>query len=747
MRKFHPAQNESDTIEAQIDALLAQMTQEEKIGQLQIVNPSIFGTFEETIDELIEKLTEGVISVAQFESMPRNYHEQEIRAGQLGAMGGVTDADKANELQRIAVEESRLGIPLLFGLDVIHGFRTGFPIPLAEACSWEPEMLERSAQIAAREAASAGINWTYAPMVDISRDPRWGRVAEGAGEDTYLGSVMAAARVRGFQGTDLKDPQRVLACPKHLAAYGAAVGGRDYNTVSLSAQALHEFYLPPFRAACEAGAGTFMAAFNDINGIPCSANPELMQDFLRQSCGFEGFLVSDANAVAECQTHGFAADKTDASVKTLRAGLDMDMSDGTYWNALPRALAEHRLNERDLDQAVRRVLGVKFKMGLFDQPYRTTPQQQESTLLSAEHLAVARDMARRSIVLLKNENQTLPLKKNCRRLAVIGPLADDRPGMLGTWAIGAHEDEVTTILKGIQDAASESCEILYARGCDILSPDKDQIAHAAAIADQSDFIIAVVGESSDMSGEAASRIDLNLPGVQQDLLKALHDTGKPLIVLLVNGRPLALPWVEEHAAAILEVWQLGTQAGSAIADVLFGDYNPSGKLVMTVPYAVGQVPIYYNHPQTGRPAGKIKFTSKYIDGPAAPLYPFGYGRSYTTFEYSDLSLPEGPLTFDAKICISATLRNTGAFAGEEIVQLYTADLLASRVRPVRELKGFAKIKLQPGQSETVRFELDPQTLGFYDDQLTYTLEPGQFKVWIGQDSASGLEGLIEIVNA
>jgi len=734
-------------IEQKIDALLARMTLTEKIGQLQIVNPSIFGTFEETIEELIEKLTEGKISVAEFQNMPRNYHEQEIRDGQLGAMGGVTSAEKSNELQRIAIEESRLGIPLLFGLDVIHGFRTGFPIPLAEACSWEPEKLELSAQIAAREASAAGITWTYAPMVDISRDPRWGRVAEGAGEDTYLGSVMAAARVRGFQGTDLKDTERILACPKHLAAYGAAVGGRDYNTVNLSAQYLHEFYLPPFRAAAEAGAGTFMAAFNDINGIPCSASSQLMEAFLRQSCGFEGFMVSDANAVAECVTHGFAQDKTDASVKTVVAGLDMDMSDGTYWNALPQAIAEGRLQENDIDKAVRHILRVKFRMGLFDQPYRTTPGREEQTLLADAHLAAARDMARRSIVLLKNDNQTLPLKKNQGRLAIVGPLADNQAGMLGTWAIGAREDEVTTILQGIREAVAGQSEILYARGCDIMGTEKDGFAQAIAAAEAADLVIAVVGESSDMSGEAASRIDLTLPGVQEELLRALAATGKPLVVLLANGRPLALPWVAAHASAILETWQLGTLAGHAAADVLFGDFNPSGKLVMTVPYSVGQVPVYYNHPQTGRPAGPIKFTSKYIDGPAEPLYPFGFGLSYTSFAYKDLKLPEGKISFGQKINITATIQNTGKVTGEEIVQLYVADPVASRVRPVRELKGFCKVMLEPGQSQEVTFQLDTRDLGFYDEQLQYLLEPGLFKFWISPDSTGSLEGQVMITNA
>ncbi len=734
-------------IEQKIDALLARMTLAEKIGQLQIVNPSIFGTFEETIEELIEKLTEGKISVAEFQTMPRNYHEQEIRDGQLGAMGGVTSADKANELQRIAVEESRLGIPLLFGFDVIHGFRTGFPIPLAETCSWEPEKLELSAQIAAREASAAGITWTYAPMVDISRDPRWGRVAEGAGEDTYLGSVMAAARVRGFQGTDLKDMERVLACPKHLAAYGAAVGGRDYNTVNLSTQYLHEFYLPPFRAAAEAGAGTFMAAFNDINGIPCSASSQLMESFLRQSCGFDGFMVSDANAVAECVTHGYAQDKTDASAKTVVAGLDMDMSDGTYWNALPLAIAEGRLHESDIDTAVRHILRVKFRMGLFDQPYRTTPEREAQTLLTEAHLAAARDVARRSIVLLKNENQTLPIQKNRGRLAVVGPLADNQAGMLGSWAIGAREDEVITILQGIREAVAGQSEILYARGCEITSPNKDGFAQAVAVAEASDLIIAVVGESSDMSGEAASRMDLTLPGVQEELLQALAATGKPLVVLLTNGRPLALPWVAEHASAVLETWQLGTMAGHAVADVLFGDYNPSGKLVMTVPYSVGQVPVYYNHPQTGRPAGQIKFTSKYIDGPAEPLYPFGFGLTYTSFAYKDLKLPEGNISFGQVINITATIQNTGKVAGEEIVQLYVADPVASRVRPVRELKGFCKVMLEPGQSQEVTFQLDTQDLGFYDEQLQYLLEPGMFKIWISPNSTSGLEGQVMMVNA
>ncbi|ULT58996.1 beta-glucosidase BglX [Neobacillus drentensis] len=731
--------------ESKINELISNMTLEEKVGQLTQFLPSIFGAFGMTKDEIIAKLVEGEISYEEFQAMERNYHKDEIRDGLLGSMGGVTGADLSNELQKIAVEESRLGIPLLFGLDVVHGYRTIFPIPLAEACSWDLELIEKTAEIAAKEASAAGIHWTYAPMVDITRDPRWGRIAEGAGEDTYLGSMIAAARVRGFQGEDLTKSERILACAKHFAAYGGAVGGRDYNTVDMSLQTLHEVYLPPFEAAAKAGVGTFMSAFNDLNGVPCTVNKYLLTDILREQIGFNGFVVSDANSIAEVVVHGDSENRKEASKKALLAGLEMDMSQGTYKEDLPEQLKNETIPQEVLDEAVRRILRVKFQMGLFEKPYRTNNEIEEKTLLAPEHVEIAREMAKRSIVLLKNEDHILPLKKNLNKIAVIGPLADNKKEMLGTWAITGNEEDVVTVLSGITSAVDKDTEIVYAKGCEVIGDKGADFNAAVEIANESDVIIAVVGENADMSGEASSRMDLNLPGQQEELLKALHQTGKAVIVVLINGRPLSIPWAQENVSAIVEAWQLGSQTGSAVADVLFGDYNPSGKLVSTFPYSVGQVPIYYNHPRTGRPASKIKFTSKYIDGPREPLYPFGFGLSYTTFNYDNLVANSLEVTKDSILTINIDVTNTGKRAGEEVVQLYCSDVVASRVRPVKELKGFKKIDLQPGERQTVTFELDINSLGFYNEEMEYIVEPGLFKIFIGSNSQEGLESEFKVL--
>ncbi|NHC42514.1 glycosyl hydrolase [Bacillus sp. MM2020_1] len=726
--------------ENKINELISKMTLEEKVGQLTQIVPSLFGAFE----EIITKLVEGEISFQEFQAMEKNYHKDEIKEGILGSMGGVTGAEISNELQKIAVEESRLGIPLLFGLDVIHGYKTIFPIPLAEACSWDMELIEKTAEIAAKETSAAGIHWTYAPMVDISRDSRWGRVAEGAGEDTYLASVIAAARVKGFQGEDLSNAESILACAKHFAAYGGAVGGRDYNTVDMSLQTLHEVYLPPFKAAANAGVATFMSAFNDLNGIPCTVNNYLLTDVLREQFGFKGFVVSDANSIAECVIHGSSVDRKEASKKALLAGLEVDMSHGTYQQDLPEQINNGDIPEEVLNEAVRRVLRVKFHLGLFDNPYRTNKEIEAKTLLAPEHVGVAREMAQRSIVLLKNEDNILPLKKNLKKIAVIGPLADNKKEMLGTWAITGDPEEVVTVLSGIQSIVDKDTEIVFSKGCEVTGDEGIDFNTAVQIASESDVIIAVVGENADMSGEASSRMDLNLPGRQEDLLKALHQTGKPVVVVLINGRPLAIPWAAENVSAIVEAWQLGIQSGNAVADVLFGDYNPSGKLVATFPYSVGQVPIYYNHSKTGRPAGKVKFTSKYIDGPAEPLYPFGFGLSYTTFKYENLVI-EPEVTKESLATLYVDVINTGERAGEEIVQLYVSDVVASRVRPVKELKGFKKIMLQPGERRTVTFDLPINNLGFYNEAMEYVVEPGLFKVTVGSNSQAGLDGSFIVV--
>ena len=731
--------------ERRINDLIDKMTLEEKVGQLTQFLPSIFGAFGMTKDEIIAKLVEGEISFEEFQAMERNYHKDEIREGLLGSMGGITGAELSNELQKIAVEESRLGIPLIFGLDVVHGYKTIFPIPLAEACSWDMDLIEKTAEIAAKEASAAGIHWTYAPMVDITRDPRWGRIAEGAGEDPFLGSSIAAARVRGFQGEDVSQPERILACAKHFAAYGGAVGGRDYNTVDMSLQTLHEVYLPPFEAAAKAGVGTFMSAFNDLNGVPCTVNNYLLTDVLREKFEFNGFVVSDANSIAEVEVHGYVENRKEASKKALLAGLEMDMSQGTYKEDLPEQFKNGTIPVELLDEAVRRILRVKFNIGLFDNPYRTNKEMEKQSLLAPEHIAIAREMAKRSIVLLKNENNILPLKKNLKKIAVIGPLADNKKELLGTWAITGNEDDVVTVLSGITAAVEKDTEIVYNKGCDVIGDKGVDFSSAVQIASESEVIIAVVGENADMSGEASSRMELNLPGRQEDLLKALQQTGKPVIVVLINGRPLSIPWVAENVSAIVEAWQLGIQSGSAIADVLFGDYNPSGKLVATFPYSVGQVPIYYNHPQTGRPASKIKFTSKYVDGPHEPLYSFGFGLSYTTFNYEHLVIDLPKVTKESIATIRIDVINTGERPGEEIVQLYVSDVVASRVRPVKELKGFKKIMLQPGERKTIIFELDINNLGFYNERMEYIVEPGLFKVLVGSSSKDGLESELTVV--
>lgn len=730
--------------EEKIDQLISKMTLGEKIGQLIQISPSLFGAFGMTPDEIIEKLVNGEITPEEFENLERNYHEDEIRQGLIGSMGGVNGAEKSNELQRIAVEESRLGIPVIFGLDVIHGYRTVFPIPLAEACSWEPELMKESARIAAKEASAAGVHWTFAPMVDISRDPRWGRVAEGAGEDPYLGSVIAAARVEGFQGGDLSSPESILACAKHFAAYGAPEGGRDYNTVDMSLQMLHDVYLPPFKAAAQAGAATFMSAFNDINGVPCTTNKYLLTHVLREMFGFNGFVVSDANSVAECAIHGHAADRKEASKKAIESGLDMDMSHGTFREDLPEQFNAKKISEEVLNEAVRRVLRVKFLMGLFDNPYRTDKEKEEKTILCSEHIKAAREVARRSIVLLKNENNTLPLKKDLKKIAVVGPLADSAEDMLGTWAIVGRSEDAVPVVDGIKSAVSSETEVVYSKGCD-LDGDKEYFEDAIEATSGSDVIIAVVGESVSMSGEAASRIDLTLPGRQEELLKELRKTGKPLVVVLINGRPLSIPWVSESATSIVEAWQLGIQSGNALADVLFGDYNPSGKLVSTFPNSVGQVPVYYNHPMTGRPAGQIKFTSKYIDGPHEPLYPFGFGLSYTTFNYESLVLSSNEVLKDGKLTVSVNVTNTGSKFGEEIVQLYVTDVVGSRVRPIKELKGFKKVSLNPGQCKTVSIDVNISELGFHDENMNYVVEPGLFKVCVGPNSKEGLDGEFKVI--
>ncbi len=606
--------------------------------------------------------------------------------------------------------------------------------------------------MAAQEARAAGTHWTFAPMVDICRDPRWGRIAEGSGEDPYLGSAMAAARVRGFQGRDLADGDALLACVKHFAAYGAAEGGRDYNTVDISEQTLREVYLPPFKAAVEAGVGSLMSAFNEINGVPATANSMTLRRILREEWGFGGLVVSDWTSITEMVDHGFAADEADAAEKALLAGVDMDMSSFSYRSHLADSVREGRISENLIDVAVRRVLSAKVRLGLFETPY-ADPRREQAVGLNEQNRQAAREVARSSMVLLKNEANLLPISAEIGSLAVIGPLADNRKDALGTWVfvgmspnvVKTLQGEVVTVLEGIRERVSPATKVRYAPGCTIKGRSTDGLAKAVELVRQSEVAVLVVGESEDMSGEAHSRSSLDLPGVQRELIQAVQATGTPVVVVLMNGRPLSIGWTAEHVPAILEAWQLGTECGHAVADVLFGDFNPRGRLPVTFPRSVGQVPIYYAHKNTGRPPSRKRFTSKYIDLPSTPLFPFGFGLSYTEFEYHNLRLSAESITPDGQIEVSVEVENVGRRAGEEVVQLYIRDLVGSMTRPVRQLKGFRGVGLEPGEKKSVSFTLSARDLGFYNRRMEYVVEPGAFKVWVGPNSVEGLEARFEVV--
>lgn len=738
-------------IEKKITQLMETMTLEEKIGQLNQLGPdmtSILAGYDVNFDDMLTMFLEDKISKNEFDKfcdgLKEELHEDLIREGKIGAFVGLYYSDKINAVQKIAVEESRLGIPLLVGVDVVRGFRTIFPSPLAESCSWEPELAKKSAEIAAKEASAAGVHWTFGPMLDIARDPRWGRIVEGVGEDTYLTSVIADAKVRGFQGDDFSEKDKLVACAKHFVAYGGAVGGRDYNTVDISPQALYDIYLPPFKAAINAGIGGVMTSFNDLNGIPCTIDKNLISNILKKELEFDGVVVSDATAIGECVVHGAVEDKKDAAIKAIVAGVDVDMSSNCYANHGYEIIKEGTVSESILDEAVRRVLRIKFLKGLFDNPYINDSEKEKNVTLCKEHIEAAREVARRSIVLLKNEEKTLPLSKDVKKIAVVGPLSDDREELLGPWAFTGNSENLVTVLSGIKEAVSDKTEVTCVKGCEINNEDKSHFEEAIKVANESDIVIAVVGESKFMSGEAASRADIGLPGVQEDMIKELQKTGKPVVVILINGRPLTISWLQENVSAIVEGWHLGVQCGNAIADVLFGDYNPSGKLTVTFPYCVGQVPINYNHPNTGKPGRNFKFTSKYLDAPLTPLYPFGYGLSYTNFEYMKLEVSPKEIEVDGNVTVEATIKNTGDVFGEEVVQLYVRDLVGSRVRPVKELKGFQKIGLNPGESKRVTFDIEAAKLGFHNENLEYIVEPGKFKVWIASNSVDGIEGEFSI---
>ena len=708
-----------------VDSVLALMTIEEKVGQL-------------TQSSGGEAITGPRVSEAG---------EAEIRAGKVGSFLGVSGAELTREMQRVAMEESRLGIPLLFAHDVIHGFRTIFPVPLAEAASFDPDAVERAARIAATEAAAHGIQWTFAPMVDIARDPRWGRIVEGSGEDPYLGSVMAAAKVRGFQGTDLADSLTILATAKHFVAYGAAEGGRDYNSAEVSERTLREVYLPPFHAAVRAGVGSVMAGFDDLNGIPMHSNGRLIDGLLRDQWGWDGILVSDYTGVMELIRHRVAADSTSAALLAMNAGVDVDMVSGIYLHEIPRLVREHRLAEAVLDSAVRRVLRAKYRLGLVRDPYRYSDTAREKALtLTPEHRAAARQLARESIVLLRNEGGVLPLRKDIHVLAVIGPLADDSSSALGSWAAEGRAEDAVTVAEGLRRAVSPATRVLRARGTSVDGSDTSGIAEAVRVARRADVVVLVLGEERDMSGEARNRAFIGLPGEQLRLAQAVQATGKPVVAVLMNGRPLATPWLAENVPAIVESWYLGVEMGTAVADVVFGDYNAGGKLPVTVPRAVGQVPIYYNHKSTGRPPSESdRYTSKYMDIPWTPLYPFGYGSSYTTFEYGEPRLSAREIRPSDSLVVTVSVTNSGSREGDEVVQLYLRDDAASVARPVKELRGFRRIALQPGETSMVSFTITENDLAFYDRAMRGVVEPGTFTVYVGGSSDSTREAHFRVV--
>ncbi len=706
---------QSKNYEKQIDSLLSIMTLEEKVGQL----------------------NQLPLSWDTGPSSPEGDKLKDIREGRVGSVLNIKGAAKTRGIQELAMK-SRLKIPLLFGLDVIHGYKTTFPVPLAESTSWDLKAMENAARIAAMEAASSGIHWTFAPMVDIARDPRWGRIMEGAGEDTYLGSLIATARVRGFQGSGLGSLDAVMACAKHFAAYGAAVGGRDYNSVDMSERMLREVYLPPFKAAAEAGCATYMNSFNDINGIPASASKFLQRIVLKGEWGFQGFVVSDWGSIGEMIPHGYAANPREAARLAILGGNDMDMASLAYRNELAGLVKDGVVPIAVVDEAVRRILRMKFILGLFEDPYRFCSEERESATLSKpEFRAAARDMARKSIVLMKNEDNTLPLPPG-KKIALIGPLGNAETDMLGGWSVWWDDNsDVVTQLEGLVARAGKE-NILFAKGCSTRGDDRSGFDEALATAKKADVIVLSIGEDRDMSGEAQSRSDITIPGVQEELAEKIFALGKPVVVLLNAGRPLVFDKVAEKADAILLTWFLGSEAGNAIADVIFGDYNPSAKLTTTFPRTVGQVPIYYNHFNTGRPSPddgpSRNFRTGYTDLNQTPAYPFGYGLSYTSFDYDDPKISSHLMSGDEKVTFSFTLQNSGEKEGEEVVQLYIRDRFASLIRPVKELKDFAKVSLRPGESKIVSFTIDRSKLSFYNEELEIVAEPGMFDIMIGASS-------------
>jgi beta-glucosidase len=730
-------QQPSDSeVEQRVNALLQKMTLEEKAGQ-----------------------------ITQIAGM--NAHTAEmIKQGKVGSILGVLGADNVNEAQRVAVEKSRLKIPLIIGYDVIHGYRTVFPVPLASAGSFDPQLIEQSERVAAKEASASGVKWTFAPMVDIARDPRWGRIVEGAGEDPYLDSVVAVARVRGFQGNSIADPQSVVACAKHYVAYGAVEGGRDYNTVDISEQLLREVYLPPFHATVDAGVGTLMSAFNDLNGVPATANHHTLTDILRDEWKFNGFVVSDYSSVHELIPHGIAVDDAQASLKALSAGVDMDMADDDYERLIPELVKSGKLPESVVDEAVRRVLRVKIRAGLFEHPY-ADPAREKTDILTDESLQTERKMAQESMVLLQNNNDVLPLRKE-QTVAVIGPLADDKASQLGAWAGNGQAKDAITPLEGIVAKLGKE-HVLYAKGVEIPPFEKvlgagvavpapvsatgvasletsnrpASIEDAVAAANKADTVVLFVGELAGMTGEASSRASLDFPGEQMKLISAVLATKKPVVLVLESGRPLNISWAPDHVQAIVQAWFLGVQAGNAIADVLFGDASPSAHLPLSWPRSVGQIPVYYNHKNTGRPSAPDRWHTGYLDLTKEPLFPFGYGLTYTTFKFSALKT-DPSISKDGVLHLSAEIQNTGKREGTEVVQLYVHDRVAPTSRPVRELKGFQRVTLAPGEHKTVEFTVQAHDLGSYDPDMHWMVPAGTYDVWVAPDAVSGVSGTFDI---
>jgi beta-glucosidase len=727
-------------IEAKITDLISKMTLDEKIGQLnqytsrwEMTGPAPQGTGEQQMLEM-------------------------IKTGMIGSLLNVTGVDATRKAQKLAVENSRLKIPMIFGYDVIHGYQTIFPVPLAEASSWEPEMARKSARVAAVETSASGIQWTFAPMVDIARDARWGRIMEGSGEDPYLGSLFAAARVKGFQGDDLSANNTIAACVKHYAAYGFAEAGRDYNTVDISESTLRNAVLPPFKAAAEAGAATFMNSFNEIGGTPSTANAHLLRDILKGEWNFDGFVVSDWASIAELIVQGVAADKKEAAKLAITAGSDMDMEGNCYVPNLKKLVEEGTVDVKLVDDAVRRVLRVKYMLGLFDDPYKYCDENREKTLVyTSENLQVAREVAKRSIVLLKNEGQLLPLKKEGQKIVLIGELAADKDAPLGSWRANAITGSAVSLLEAMKSATSKPADLTYTKGpvfttgknqfdthLEFNTTDKSGIKEAVDLAKTADVVVLALGENCYQTGEGRSQSDIRLKGLQEELLEAVCAVNKKVVVVLMNGRPLEISWMSKNVPSIVEAWYLGSESGNAIADVLFGDYNPSGKLPVSFPGTIGQLPIYYSHKNTGRPANGGVFSSHYTDSPNDALFPFGFGLSYTTFAYSDLKISSNTISKGEKLQVSVTVSNTGKIAGEEVVQLYIRDLVGSITRPVKELKGFEKISLKAGESKVVTFSLGENDLAFWGADNKFKAEPGDFKLWIGTNSTQGLEASFKL---